>query len=46
MRAPATDKLVRWTEIHIYRLRDGKITEHWVEFCLLELLQPIGAIKH
>lgn len=40
-----TNKQVRWTEIHIYRLRDGKISEHWVEFSLLELLRQIGAIK-
>ncbi|HXX58932.1 MAG TPA: ester cyclase [Thermodesulfovibrionales bacterium] len=40
-----TNKQVRWTEIHIYRLRDGKISEHWVEFSLLELMRQIGAIK-
>jgi len=42
---PPTNKQVRWTEIHIYRLRDGKISEHWVEFSLLELLKQVGAIK-
>jgi predicted ester cyclase len=40
-----TNKQVRWTEIHIYRIRDGKIAEHWVEFAMLELLKQIGAIK-
>lgn len=40
-----TNKQARWTEIHIYRLRDEKISEHWVEFSLLELLRQIGAIK-
>jgi predicted ester cyclase len=39
-----TQKPVRWTEIHIYRIRDQKITEHWVEFARLELLQQIGAL--
>ena len=38
-----TNKEVRWTEIHIYRIRAGKIAEHWVEMSLLELLKQIGA---
>jgi predicted ester cyclase/uncharacterized protein YndB with AHSA1/START domain len=37
----ATGKPVRWTEIHIYRLRDGLIAEHWVELSTLELMQQI-----
>jgi len=45
MGEPPTNKQVRWTEIHIYRLKDGKIAEHWVEFSLLELLRQIGAVK-
>jgi predicted ester cyclase len=43
MNEPPTNKQVRWTEIHIYRLRDGKIIEHWVEMSMLELLQQMGA---
>src|SRR5215471_18590586 len=45
MGEPPTNKQVRWSEIHIYRLREGKICEHWVEFSLLELLKQIGAVK-
>ena len=41
---PPTGRKVRWTEIHIYRLVDGKIAEHWVELSMLQLLQQIGAI--
>jgi predicted ester cyclase len=44
MGAPATNKRVHWTEIHIYRLKDGKIAEHWVEMAMLELMQQTGAI--
>jgi len=44
MKEKPTNQQVRWTEIHIYRLRDGKISEHWVEFSLLELLKQIGAV--
>jgi predicted ester cyclase len=38
-----TNKQIRWTEIHIYRIHDGKIAEHWVEMSMLELLKQIGA---
>ncbi len=34
---PATGKPVAWTEIHIYRIADGKIAEHWVELALLQM---------
>ena len=39
-----TNKRIHWTEIHIYRLQDGKIREHWVEMAMMELLQQIGAL--
>jgi predicted ester cyclase len=43
MNETPTNKQVRWTEIHIYRIRAGKIAEHWVEMSMLELLKQIGA---
>ena len=39
-----TGKQVEWTEIHIYRLEDGKIAEQWSEIDLLGLLVQLGAI--
>jgi predicted ester cyclase/quinol monooxygenase YgiN len=39
-----TNKRISWTEIHVYRLENGKIREHWVEMAMLELLQQIGAL--
>jgi predicted ester cyclase len=39
-----TNKTVRWSEIHIYRLKDGKICEHWAEIAMLELMQQTGAL--
>jgi predicted ester cyclase len=39
-----TNQRIHWTEIHIYRLQDGKIHEHWVEMAMMELLQQIGAL--
>ena len=41
---PPTGKQVAWTEIHIYRLRDGKIMEQWSEIDLLGLLVQLGTI--
>jgi predicted ester cyclase len=43
MGAPPTNKKVKWSEIHIYRLQDGKIMEHWAEVAMMELLQQVGA---
>jgi predicted ester cyclase len=39
-----TNKRVVWSEIHIYRLRDGKVSEHWAEISTMELLQQIGVL--
>jgi predicted ester cyclase/quinol monooxygenase YgiN len=44
MGAPPTNKRVRWSETHIYRLLDGRIAEHWAEVSMMELLQQIGAL--
>ena len=41
---PATGNNVVWTEIHIYRLEDGKIAEMWSEIDLLGLLTQLGAL--
>ncbi len=39
MGGPPTNNRVQWSEIHIYRLKDGKIIEHWAEVAMMELLQ-------
>jgi predicted ester cyclase len=44
MGEPATNRRVRWTEIHIYRLREGEICEHWVEWSMMDLLKQIGVV--
>jgi predicted ester cyclase len=41
---PATNKRIKWSEIHIYRLSNGRIAEHWPEISMMELLQQIGAL--
>jgi predicted ester cyclase len=42
MGEPPTNKTIRWSEIHIYRLQDGRIAEHWAEIAMMELLQQTG----
>ena len=44
MGSPPTHKRVQWSEIHIYRLKDGKVAEHWAEIAMLELLQQAGVV--
>jgi predicted ester cyclase len=44
MGAPPTHKRIAWSEIHIYRLRDGRIAEHWAEVSMMELLQQVGVL--
>jgi len=46
MGAPPTNKKIHWSEIHIYRLKDGKIVEHWAEIAMMELLQQAGVLPH
>lgn len=41
---PATNGPVTWTEIHIYRLQDGKVAELWSEVDFISLMTQIGAI--
>lgn len=39
---PATGKSATWSEIHIVRLKDGKIVEHWASVDQLGMLQQLG----
>ena len=38
----ATGKTATWTEIHIGRLADGKVVEHWDTIDQLGMLQQLG----
>jgi steroid delta-isomerase-like uncharacterized protein len=41
---PATGRPVTVSGIHIHRVRDGRLLEHWEELNLLGVLRQIGAL--
>jgi predicted ester cyclase len=42
MGMPATGKTATWEEIHIARIRDGRLVEHWAVQDQLRMLQELG----
>ncbi len=42
MKIPPSGKSYKVTEIHIFRIEDGKIAEHWHEFDQLGIMQQLG----
>lgn len=44
MGVPATGKKVEIVDFHFYRLKDGKIVEHWNQYNTLEIMQTLGLI--
>lgn len=45
MGLPATGKTYDVEEIHIFRLDDGKIAEHWHQLDSMSMMQQLGAIS-
>jgi steroid delta-isomerase-like uncharacterized protein len=45
MGVPPNGKRVQWTEIHFFKIRDGKIIEHWANFDQLGILQQLDALS-
>jgi predicted ester cyclase len=41
---PATGKHATWSEMHIGRISNGMLTEHWGEIDNLGMLQQLGVI--
>jgi len=39
---PATGKSATWAEIHIVRVKEGRIVEHWASVDQLGMLQQLG----
>ena len=44
MGVPPNGKPLKWTEIHLLRIADGRIAEHWTNFDQLGILRQLGAI--
>lgn len=44
MGLPATGKEYTISETHIFRVRDGKVTEHWRDADMLGLMRQLGAL--
>jgi steroid delta-isomerase-like uncharacterized protein len=44
MGMPASGKRYSIGEIHIFRLRDGKVSEHWHQFDQLGMMRQLGAM--
>ena len=44
MGMPPSNKRYRIEEIHWFRLRDGKVVEHWHQFDQMGLLKQLGAM--
>ncbi|MGZ4427004.1 MAG: ester cyclase [Nocardioidaceae bacterium] len=41
---PPSGKQATWDSVHIGRVRDGKVTEHWVVQDQLGMLQQLGFV--
>lgn len=41
---PATGKLATWSEIHIGRIADGKVVEHWGLVDQQSMMQQLGLV--
>ena len=39
-----TGKVIAWEEMHLFRVRDGRIAEQWAVFDSLSLLRQLGAV--
>lgn len=44
MGIPATGKTIRWTGTRTFRLRDGKVTDGWIDLDLFGMMMQLGAI--
>jgi len=41
---PPTNKSATWTEIQFFRIKDGKVVEHWVDVDIFSWFQQLGII--
>ncbi len=41
---PPTNKKIHWTGTRMFRVRDGKVSEGWINFDLMGMIRQMGAI--
>jgi steroid delta-isomerase-like uncharacterized protein len=44
LKIPATGKKANWTEIQFFKIKDGKVVEHWVDVDIYGWFQQLGVI--
>jgi predicted ester cyclase len=44
LKIPATGKSATWTEIQFFRIKNGKVIEHWVDVDIFDWFQQLGII--
>jgi predicted ester cyclase len=44
MGIPPTNKVIRWTGTRMFRVRDGKVTDGWIDLDLFGMMMQMGAI--
>ena len=44
LKIPATNKAATWTEIQFFRIKNGKVVEHWVDVDIFSWFQQLGII--
>jgi len=44
LKIPATNKSATWTEIQFFRIKNGKVVEHWVDVDIFAWFQQLGII--
>ena len=42
---PASGRLITVTGIHVHRVRDGRLVEHWEELNMLGVLRQLGVLS-
>ena len=44
MGVPASGKKIRWTGTRLFRLKDGKVTDGWINVDMMAMMQQMGVI--
>jgi predicted ester cyclase len=45
LQLPPTNKKIKWTGTRMFRVRDGKVSEGWINFDLISVFQQMGVMQ-